>query len=81
MDLAAQASVFGNVASDSDGMDLRAIISGSAITRPLDKILSCRILVEIDNLLLPVPGFYSGAKRFTHNLDVGHAAAWFIEKA
>ena len=78
--VSARACVFGKRASDSLDGDLRAIVSGSSVTRLLDTLLSNRVLVEIDRLLPPISDFYSGAKRFTQPLDLGHAAALFIEK-
>ena len=36
--------------------------------------------MEIDRLLPPLTDVYSGAKQFTQPLDLGHAAALFVEK-
>ena len=79
--LVAQCKAFGKRGSDSFLQDVRAIVPMSSILRLLDRVLAIVFERQLVPLLPPLPGFFVGAQKYTQALDIGHAAALFVEKA
>ena len=61
--------------------DIRAIVPMSSVLRLLDRVLSLKLERLLQHTFKPSPRFFIGAQKFTQALDIGHAAALFIEKA
>ena len=61
------------------------IVLGSATCRFLDRLLDTllgnKLEVRLSVIFPSVLGFYSGGKKYTQPLDVGHAMTLFLEKA
>ena len=80
-ELRAKGKIFGKKSADCSINDTRAIVSGSSILRLLDRMLAYRFQCITERICPPFPGCFSGARKFTQPLDIGHALSMFVEKS